>query len=64
MLFETEKGLASLEEATSRAREYFDREKDLGLTVIFRQEDDGTKEGIKIIFRNDEGELEESCLFY
>ncbi|MEW5901735.1 MAG: hypothetical protein AB1715_09765 [Acidobacteriota bacterium] len=64
MVFQTEAGLTTLEEATARAKDYFEKEKDLGLTVIYQQDDDGTKEGIKIIFRNDEGELEESCLFY
>ena len=44
-----DKGYGSLEEATQKAREYFDRQKELQLAVIFR---------------GDEGELEESLLFY
>jgi hypothetical protein len=57
-------GFATLAEATAKAREHFEQEKGLGLIVIYQQDAEGAKEGIKIVFRNDEGELEETGLFY
>ncbi len=59
-----DEGYDSLEAAAAMAREHFDREKAMGLAVIYQQDAEGTKEGLKLIFRNDEGELEESDLFY
>jgi hypothetical protein len=64
LIIQSDQGFESLDEATAKAREYFDREKDLGLAVIFQQDEEGAKEGIKMIFRDDEGNLEESTLFY
>jgi hypothetical protein len=58
------KGYSTLEEATTRAKEYFGKEKDLHLAVIYQEDDSGNKEGAKMIFRGDEGALEESLLFY
>lgn len=57
-------GYDSLEAAAAKAREHFDKEKAMGLAVIYQQDAEGVKEGLKLIFRNDEGELEESDLFY
>jgi len=54
----------TLEDAAAKAREYFEKQNDLGLAVIFQQDAEGSKEGLKLIFRDDEGELEESDLFY
>ena len=59
-----DQGFASLAEATAKAREYFEREKGLGLMLVYQQDAEGAKEGLKMIFRNEEGELEESALFY
>jgi hypothetical protein len=59
-----ETGYDTLEEATAKAREHFDTQKEMGLAVIFQQDAEGTKEGLRFIFRNDEGELEESNIFY
>jgi hypothetical protein len=64
LVVQAEKGFDTLEEATARAKEYFESEKELGLAVIYQQDAEGAKEGIKLIFRNDEGQLEESALFY
>jgi hypothetical protein len=57
-----DEGYQTLEEATRKAREYFENKKELGLTVIYREDPFGVKKGIKLIFKNNEGELEESCL--
>jgi hypothetical protein len=64
LVIESGQGFDTLEEASTKAREYFEKEKELGLTVIYQQDALGTKEGVKFIFRNDEGDLEESALFY
>jgi hypothetical protein len=55
---------ATIEEATARAREYFEKEKDLGLTVVYKKDPDGTKQGVKFIYRDEEGKLEESFLYW
>jgi hypothetical protein len=57
-------GYGTIEEATGKAKEYFAKEKDLQLVVIYQQDDSGTREGAKMMFRGEEGELEESLLFY
>ena len=54
----------TLEEATAKAREFFEREKDLGLTVIYKEDPHGTREGVKFIYKDIEGKLEESSLFW
>ncbi len=63
-LFEGDTGYGTLVEAAAKAKEYFEKEKDLHLVVVYRQDKLGVKEGARIIFRNDEGQLEESTLFY
>jgi C4-type Zn-finger protein len=64
LILQDDKGYSTLEEATAKAREYFEKEKDLHLAVIYQEDKMGTKEGAKMIFRDDEGALEESPLFY
>jgi hypothetical protein len=63
-LFEGDTGYNTLDEATAKAKEYFEKENDLHLVVIYKQDKLGVKEGARMIFRNDEGQLEESNLFY
>ncbi len=64
LIIQDDHGFETLEQAAAKAREYFETEKELGLAVIFQRDEEGAKEGIKMIFRNDEGNLEESTLFY
>jgi hypothetical protein len=64
LILQDDKGYGTLDEATARTKEYFEKDKDLQLAVIFQQDKDGNKEGAKMIFRGDEGALEESLLFY
>jgi hypothetical protein len=64
LVLESDEGFATVEEATEKAREYFDKEKDLGLMVIYTLDDEGTKEGVRFIFKNEEGQLEESDLYW
>lgn len=62
LIIEQDKGCKTLEEATRMARQYFEKEKELGLAVIYKEDAEGIKRGVKLIFKNNEGELEESCL--
>jgi hypothetical protein len=64
VILQDDNGYGTLAEATNKAREYFEKEKELHLAVIYQQDQMGTKEGAKMIFRGDEGALEESLLFY
>jgi len=64
LIVEGSEGFNSLEEATTKAKEYFDKQKELGLMVIYKKGSEGSKEGVKFIFKNDEGSLEESDLFW
>lgn len=64
LLIESKEAYSTLEEASTRAKEYFDQEPDLGLVVVYTIDAEGTKEGVKFIFKNDEGELEETELFW
>jgi len=64
LIVPAEQGYDTLEEAMVKARGYFEIRSELGLAVILQQDADGTKEGLRFIFRNDEGGLEESDLLY
>lgn len=64
IIVESNEGFKTVDEATTRAREYFDKEEELGLMVIFKRGSEGSKEGVKFIFKNDEGNLEESLLYW
>ncbi len=64
LLIESEEAFPTVEEATAKAKEYFEKEQNLGLMVIYTLDAEGTKEGVKFIFKNNEGELEETDLFW
>jgi hypothetical protein len=64
LILQDDRGYGTLEDATAKAKEYFEKEKDLHLAVIYQEDKMGTKEGAKMMFRGEEGELEESLLFY
>jgi hypothetical protein len=64
LILEDSKGYATLDEATAKTKEYFEKEKDLHLAVIYQKDTEGNKEGAKMVFRGEEGVLEESLLFY
>ena len=64
LILQDDMGYSSLDEATAIAKTYFEKDKELSLAVIYQQDSLGTKEGAKMMFRGDEGELEESLLFY
>jgi hypothetical protein len=50
---------ATEEKAVGKAKEYFDKNQELSLIVIYRGTKLGDKYGIKYIFRNQDGMLEE-----
>jgi hypothetical protein len=54
----------TVEKATAKAKEYLEKEKDVSLTVIYKEDLDGTREGVKFIYKDEEGKLEESSLFW
>jgi hypothetical protein len=54
----------TVEDATTKAKEYLEKEKDISLTVIYKEDLDGTREGVKFIYKDEEGKLEESTLFW
>jgi Ser-tRNA(Ala) deacylase AlaX len=54
----------TLEKATAKAKEYLEKGKDVSLTVIYKENLDGMREGVKFIYKGEEGELEESSLFW
>ncbi|MGB8952525.1 MAG: hypothetical protein WCC06_07650 [Candidatus Aminicenantales bacterium] len=62
LIIDRDQSFETLEEATQKAKEYFEKKKELGLTVIYKEEPTGMKEGVKLIYRDDEGNLEESLL--
>jgi len=57
-------GFETVEKASAKAKEYLEKEKDVNLTVIYKEDADGTREGIKFIYKGQEGEIEESELFW
>jgi len=63
LIFDGEE-FATIEEATARAKKHFEERKELGLAVIYQLEPDGTRHGLKFIYRDDEGKLEESSLYW
>ena len=57
-------GFETLEAATAKAKEFFDREPDLGLAVIYRREPDGTSQGVKFIFKDEDGTFQDFPLYW
>jgi hypothetical protein len=54
----------TLAKATAKAKELLEKDQTLGLTVIYEEAPDGTREGIKFIFRNEDGTFEDAPLFW
>jgi hypothetical protein len=64
LIIEPQEGFNTAEEAARKARQFFEQQGELGLTVIYREEETGEKEALMLIFRGEEGTLEEMPLFY
>jgi len=54
----------SLEGAMAKARECFSQDSRLGLAVIYKENPSGDRQGLKFIFRDSEGKLEEADLYW
>jgi hypothetical protein len=63
LILQDANGYATLDQATTRPRNISKRIK-THLVVIYQEDKDRNKVGAKMIFRGDEGALEESLLFY
>jgi len=59
LILDDSQAYASEEKAVAQAKEYFAADQDLSLIVIYRGLKLGDKYGIKYIFRNQDGMLEE-----
>lgn len=63
-IFDFQEEFPSLEEATVKAKEFFDKEEKLGLAVISKYSPTGDHEGVKFIFKDKEGRFEEADLYW
>jgi hypothetical protein len=54
----------TLDEAVAKARECFGKDSQLGLAVIYKENPQGDRQGLKFIFKNSEGKLEEADLYW
>ncbi len=59
LLIDNAAAYKSLKEATSKALEYFDKQEELGMAVIYEVDKNGNREGIKFVHRDDEGNIQE-----
>lgn len=59
VIIKDEKAYSSLEEAIKKAKDYFEKEKELALAVVYRETEDGDREGVNFIHKDQEGNLEE-----
>jgi hypothetical protein len=57
-------GCETIEEATLKAKELFEKEQDMGLAVIYKESPDGTREGVKFIYKEDDGAFEDFPLYW
>ena len=57
-------GYETLEDATIKAKDFFEKESDLGLAVIYKEHPDGTREGVKFIYKEEDGTFEDSPLYW
>lgn len=57
-------GYETIEEATLKAKDLFEKEQDLGLAVIYKESPDGTREGVKFIYKDEDGAFEDFQLYW
>ena len=63
-IYDSSRKFPTLGEAAAKARECFEKDGQLGLAVIFRENPVGEHEGVKFVFRDKEGEFEEGDLYW
>jgi hypothetical protein len=57
-------GYETIEEATLQAKDLFEKEQDMGLAVIYKENPDGTREGVKFIYREEDGAFEDFQMYW
>ncbi len=57
-------GYETIEEATLKAKELLEKEQDMGLVVIYKEGSDGTREGIKFLYKEEDGAFEDLPLYW
>ena len=57
-------GYETIEEATLEAKGLCEKEQDLGLAVIYKENPDGTREGVKFIYKEEDGTFEDFPLYW
>lgn len=59
LILDDKKAYASEKDASAKAKEYFEKDENIGLILIYKKTGLGEKTGIKFIHRDMEGALEE-----
>lgn len=59
LILDEEKPYESEKEATDKAKEYLQKNKDLSMMIIYKKVEGEEREGVRFIHKNKEGELEE-----
>ena len=55
---------ATVEKAAAKARVLLVKDNALGLTVIYKEGPNGAREGIKLIFKSEDGTIEDTPLYW
>lgn len=63
-LFDFNQEFLTLDEAAAKARELFEKDKQMGLAVIYKHSPTGDHQGLKFIFKDKEGVFEEADLYW
>ena len=58
------RGYETIEEATLKAKDLLEKEQDLGLAVIYKESPDGTRDGVKFIYKDEDGAFEDFQLYW
>jgi len=58
------RGYETIEEATIKAKDLLEKEQDLGLAVIYKESPDGTRDGVKFIYKDEDGGFEDFPLYW
>lgn len=58
------RGFETVEEATLEAKDLLEKEQDMGLAVIYKEGPDGSREGVKFIYKEEDGTFEDFPLYW
>jgi hypothetical protein len=59
-----ERAFPTIEEATAMAKELLEKDENLSLTVIYKEGPEGSREGVKFIFKTEDGTIEDTPLYW